>query len=175
MPPPAWCGSPPGCTPSRRWPATGSAAPSPRGGGLPPEFFGEGICRVGEHIWQLTWQERVALRWRLSPLKLCEKVPYNREGWGIAAVGDYVLTSDGSSELVRRDARTLRPLATVIVRLCGRRVLGLNDLAWSAGRVWANVIGTHYLAGIDPDTGEVTNLVGARRVAERIAATCRPS
>jgi glutamine cyclotransferase len=46
-------------------------------------------------------------------------------------------------------------------------VLGLNDLAWSAGTIWANVAGTHYLAGIDPDSGEVTDVVDARAAAER--------
>ena len=34
-----------------------------RAAALPAELFGEGICRVGPHIWQLTWRERVALRW----------------------------------------------------------------------------------------------------------------
>jgi glutamine cyclotransferase len=29
---------------------------------LPDELFGEGICRVGDSIWQLTWQDRFALR-----------------------------------------------------------------------------------------------------------------
>jgi glutamine cyclotransferase len=55
----------------------------------------------------------------------------------------------------------------IYVRCAGRRVLGLNDLAWSAGTIWANVAGTHYLAGIDPDSGEVTDIVDARPAAER--------
>jgi len=38
---------------------------------VPPEMFGEGICRVGVHLWQLTWRERVALRW--DPLSLTLK------------------------------------------------------------------------------------------------------
>jgi len=46
--------------------------------------------------------------------------------------------------------------------LAAARVAGLNDLAWSAGLVWANVAGTYYLAGIDPDSGEVTDIVNAR-------------
>jgi glutamine cyclotransferase len=53
------------------------------------------------------------------------------------------------------------------VRCAGQLVLGLNDLAWSAGTIWANVAGTHYLAGIDPDSGEVTDIVNARAAAER--------
>jgi glutamine cyclotransferase len=134
---------------------------------VPNALFAEGICRVGDVIWQLTWQERVALRWDARTLELVEQVPYNREGWGMCAADGYVVTSDGSSELVRRDPQTLQPQSVVHVRCAGRRVAGLNDLAWSAGTIWANVAGTHYLAGIDPGTGEVTDAVNARPARER--------
>jgi glutaminyl-peptide cyclotransferase len=134
---------------------------------LPAELFAEGICRAGEVIWQLTWQQRVALRWDPRTLELVDRVPYNREGWGICAADGYIVTSDGSSELVRRDAQALSPQAVIHVRSEGRRVQGLNDLAWSAGTIWANVAGTHYLAGIDPETGEVTDAVNARPARER--------
>ncbi len=134
---------------------------------VPAEFFAEGICRVGDVIWQLTWRERVALRWDARTLELAGRVPYNREGWGLCAAGEYVVTSDGSSELVRRDTRDLSPQAVIHVRSGGARVQGLNDLAWSAGTIWANVAGTHYLAGIDPQSGEVTDAVNARPARER--------
>src|ERR1700761_2754822 len=144
--------------------------------GLPPDLFAEGICRVGPSIWQLTWKERVALRWDAATLRLAERVPFNREGWGICSVPGAVhsepvhnmavdadlvdnrparpntvdnpgissldpvdipvrevITSDGSSELVRRDPLTLEPRGTVHVRCAGRRVRWLNDLAWSDG------------------------------------------
>ncbi len=136
---------------------------------LPGELFAEGICRVGAVIWQLTWQERVALRWDAQTLSPAGQVPYNREGWGMTAAEGYVVTSDGSSELVRRDPDSLRPQSVIHVRHEGRRVLGLNDLAWSAwyaSRIWANVAGTHYLAGIDPETGEVVDVVNARPARE---------
>jgi glutamine cyclotransferase len=134
---------------------------------LPAELFGEGICRAADVIWQLTWRERVALRWDARTLELIGRVPYNREGWGICAADGYVVTSDGSSELVRRDPEALSPQAVIHVRCAGRRVLGLNDLTWSAGTIWANVAGTHYLAGIDQESGEVTDIVNARAAAER--------
>jgi glutaminyl-peptide cyclotransferase len=134
---------------------------------LPPEFFAEGICRAGDVIWQLTWQDRVALAWDAGTLEPVDRVPFNREGWGMCAADGYLVTSDGSSELVRRDALSLSPQAVLHVRSEGRRVQGLNDLAWSAGLIWANVAGTHYLAGIDPDSGEVTDIVNARRARER--------
>jgi glutaminyl-peptide cyclotransferase len=134
---------------------------------VPPELFGEGICRAGAHLWQLTWRERIALRWDPGSLALLETIPYNREGWGICAAGSYVLTSDGSSELVRRDPQTLAPLAVVVVRGGGHRVGGLNDLAWADGRVWANIAPSSYLAGIDPASGEVVDVVDARPASER--------
>jgi glutaminyl-peptide cyclotransferase len=133
---------------------------------LPADLFGEGICRVGQQLWQLTWQERVALRWDPARLTLLGQVPYNREGWGICHAGPHVLTSDGSSELVRRDPRTLAPVGVVVVRSGGQRIGGLNDLEWAGGRVWANLAPHPYLAGIDPDSGEVLDFVDARAVRE---------
>ncbi len=161
------------------WESTGGYGVSalcryPLGGGqaeqraeVPAEFFAEGICRVDDVIWQLTWQERTALKWDAATLELIDRVPYSREGWGMCAAGDFVVTSDGSSELVRRDPQTLGPQGVIHVRCAGARVQGLNDLAWSAGTIWANVAATHYLAGIDPDSGEVTDVVSARPARER--------
>lgn len=149
----------------------GDAAPAVQAH-LPGELFGEGICRVGDDIWQLTWKERVALRWDAGTLELRDKVGYNRDGWGICVVGEdaaapELVTSDGTSELVRRDPATLEPRAVVHVRCQGNRVRGLNDLAYAGGLVWANVAGTTCLAGIDLATGEVSDIVDARGAAER--------
>ena len=153
--------------------------------GLRPELFAEGICRVGGSIVQLTWRERVALRWDASTLEVAEHLRFNREGWGICAVPldngaaaapevvdipvAEVVTSDGSSELVRRDPVTLAPREVVHVRCAGRRVRWLNDLTWAGGLVWANVLGTTCLAGIDLATGAVTDVVDARAAGERHA------
>jgi glutaminyl-peptide cyclotransferase len=144
----------------------GAAQPEQRAA-LPAELFGEGLCRVADIIWQLTWRERVALRWDARTLELTERVSYQRQGWGICLADGYLVTSDGTGELVRRDPQALAPQAVIHVRAQGRRVLGLNDLTWSEGTIWANVAGTHYLAGIDPDSGEVTDVVNARPAAER--------
>jgi len=152
---------------------------------LPPELFAEAICRVGGSVLQLTWRERVALLWDAATLEVAEKVRFNREGWGICAVpvdngtstgpdavdipvGE-VVTSDGSSELVRRDPVTLAPREVVHVRCGESRVRWLNDLTWAGGLVWANVLGTTCLAGIDLGTGALTDVVDARAAGERHA------
>jgi glutaminyl-peptide cyclotransferase len=134
---------------------------------LPEEYFGEGICAVGTSLWQLTWRERKALRWDAASLTLGDVISYNREGWGICATDRDVVTSDGTSELIRRDLDTLTPLEVIKVRCEGNRVRGLNDLAWFGGLVWANVACTTAIVGIDLATGEVTDLVDASAAAER--------
>jgi glutamine cyclotransferase len=148
---------------------------------LPQELFGEGICLVGDRMWQLTWQERVALNWpaalgaaRPGPAGPVSSDPvpyttvrYNREGWGICNTGRWAVTSDGSSELILRDLLTLEPLWTVLVRCEGHRVYGLNDLEWHDGRVWANVGSTACLVGVDLASGEVLDVVNARALAAR--------
>ncbi len=107
------------------------------------------------------------MRWDPQTLDLLDTVPYNREGWGICRVGERLVTSDGSSELVWRDPRTLRPLGIIKVRCAGQRLDGLNDLDWAAGRIWANIWTKPHLAGIDPASGEVTDVVDARLALER--------
>jgi glutaminyl-peptide cyclotransferase len=62
---------------------------------------------------------------------------------------------------------TLEPRAVVHVRCAGNRVRWLNDLAWAGGLVWANVLGTTCVAGIDLDSGTVTEVADARAAGER--------
>jgi len=136
---------------------------------LPDEVFGEGICLMGDRMWQLTWRERVAFRWDLATMT-SEQVTYNRDGWGICADDAVVYTSDGSSEIVRRNPGTLQPLDVIQVRAAGWRVRGLNDLAFAAGRIWANIGTTVMIAGIDPATGQVTDVVDAGKASERFVS-----
>jgi len=104
---------------------------------LPPDLFAEGICQVGGSIVQLTWKERVALRWDAATLRIAERIQFNREGWGICAVpvdGDpagEVMTSDGTSELVRRDpGRSSRAPSST----CGAKATGCAGSTTSPGR-----------------------------------------
>lgn len=129
---------------------------------LDPAYFGEGICRIGTHLWQLTWREHRALRWSVSNHTLADTVPLDRDGWGICHTGSHVITSDGSSELIARDPHTLRPLRTLPVTYAGDPLPCLNDLEWAGDRIWANLYGTAYLVGINPHDGTTTDLIDAR-------------
>ncbi|GAA4541168.1 glutaminyl-peptide cyclotransferase [Pseudonocardia xishanensis] len=135
-------------------PATGAvrrAVPIPEG------LFGEGITVVGSSIWQLTWQDGVALQWDRATLTLLRQVPVQGEGWGLCLDGARLVRSDGTDRLHFHDPRTFAETGSVTVS----GETALNELECVGGQVWANVWQTDRLVRIDPSTGAVTAEVDA--------------
>lgn len=135
--------------------------------GLTPDLFGEGLARVGDVLYQLTWREGVALRWKLPDLTPAGRLSYVGEGWGLCYDGEHLVWSDGSSML-----RFVRPEDFSVVRelrvtLEGKPLQSLNELECVGDRIWANVWTTDYLAEIDPATGRVDTLVDASGLLTR--------
>lgn len=135
--------------------------------GLTPDLFGEGLARVGDVLYQLTWREGVALRWKLPDLTPDGRLSYVGEGWGLCFDGEHLVWSDGSSLL-----RFIRPEDFSVVRelqvtLEGKPLQSLNELECVDGRIWANVWTTEYLAEIDPATGRVETFVDASGLLTR--------
>lgn len=128
---------------------------------LPDDFFGEGITVTGDRIWQLTWQEGVAIERDRHTLRELRRVRYSGEGWGLCFDGRRLVMSDGSDELTFRDPRTFQPVGRVPVRLGGRPVEELNELECVDGQVWANVWGSTDIVRIDPASGQVTAVADA--------------
>ncbi|MEO3851788.1 glutaminyl-peptide cyclotransferase [Streptomyces sp. B8F3] len=130
---------------------------------LPAPLFGEGLTLVGPRLWQLTWQNGVAIERDADTLRELRRVRYEGEGWGLChdrtdgGTGGRLVMSDGSSRLTFRDRRTFEPTGHVDVTRAGAPVDQLNELECTPdGSVYANVYQTDTLVRIDPDTGAVT-------------------
>jgi glutamine cyclotransferase len=132
---------------------------------LPGDLFGEGITLVGDKIWQLTWQDGVALEWDRTSLTLLREVPLDGEGWGLCHESpggvERLVRSDGSDRLHFHDPVTFAETGSVEVTLDGAPVTELNELECADGQVWANVWKTDRIVRIDPATGHVTAVVDA--------------
>jgi glutamine cyclotransferase len=128
---------------------------------LPGELFGEGITVVGDRIWQLTWQDGVALEWDRATLTLRREVPIQGEGWGLCDDGGRLVRSDGTNRLRFHDPVTFAEQGSVAVTLDGAPVDRLNELECVDGQVWANVWQTDRIVRIDPATGRVAAVVDA--------------
>lgn len=128
---------------------------------LPADLFGEGITVAGQRIWQLTWQEGVALQRDRASLREINRVPYAGEGWGLCYDGGRLVMSNGSSSLTFRDPQTFAETGRVTVTADGTEVDQLNELECVGGQVWANVWQRDEIVRIDPASGQVTGVADA--------------
>lgn len=128
---------------------------------FPPQYFAEGLTKVGENLIVLTWQEQTAFVLDAATFTERARITYEGEGWGICALGDEVVTSDGTDLLRFRDPATFAIRRTVAVRDDGLAVRDLNELECVDGAVWANRWKSYTIYRIDPSTGIVTAALGA--------------
>ncbi len=98
------------------------------------------------------------------------RVPFDGEGWGICAVPDALVTSDGSPTVTFRDPVTFEPpRRTVQAVQDGSPLAGLNELECADdGAIYANVWTTDTLVRIDPSDGRVTAEIDASAVRDAL-------
>lgn len=127
---------------------------------LDATFFGEGITRHGDHVWQLTWQDQVAVKRQADTLEEVTRVNYPGEGWGLCSTGEELIMSDGSDTLRRLDPDTFAELNRFPVTLDGEPLDGINELECVGEDVYANVFLSTDVVRIDA-SGTVTAVVDA--------------
>lgn len=130
---------------------------------LDPTFFGEGITRVGDHLWQLTWQNNTAIKRDAATLEELDRAAFDGEGWGLCyrQDADEVIFSDGSAELRRMDPDTLAERGRFTVRYHGEPITGLNELECVGDDIYANVFTTTDIVRIDAETGHIEARIDA--------------
>ncbi|MEV4237253.1 MULTISPECIES: glutaminyl-peptide cyclotransferase [unclassified Nocardia] len=128
--------------------------------GLPAPYFGEGVTKAGATLWQLTWQNRVAIARDPATLAERTRASYDGEGWGLCTRADKLVMSNGTDTLTFRDPVTFAPTGTVT--LTSRNRVELNELDCAAdGSVYANSYPTDEILRIDPETGHVLAVIDA--------------
>jgi glutamine cyclotransferase len=123
---------------------------------LPGPLFGEGITVVGDRIWQITWQDGIAIQRDRASLAEVKRVTYTGEGWGLCRDGARLVMSDGTAKLTFRNPDSFDATATVHVTKDGQPVERINELECVGGTVWANIWQTDEIVRIDPQSGHVT-------------------
>ncbi|HEV7650825.1 MAG TPA: glutaminyl-peptide cyclotransferase [Actinophytocola sp.] len=141
---------------------------------LPRQMFGEGITVVGDVIWQLTWQNGIAIKRDRATFAETGRATYNGEGWGLCHDGRRLVMSNGTARLTFRDPATFAETGhTEVTDADGRPVPLLNELECAGGAVYANVWKTDRIVRIDPGAGKVTatvDLTGLLPAADRAEA-----
>jgi glutaminyl-peptide cyclotransferase len=125
-------------------------------GEIDRSFFGEGICIVGDTLFQVTWQKQTGFIYDAKTYKRIGQFSYpNREGWGLTTDGKSLIMSDGTYNLTWFDPAALKVTKTLAVTKDGYGVDHLNELEWVDGFIYANIWMTSRIVKIDPATGVV--------------------
>lgn len=139
---------------------------------LPTSVFGEGVARVGDRIFQITWQDGRGFIWNAADFAPAGGWEYDGEGWGLTTMDDRLVMSDGSSTLRVLNPQTREVEREVSVTRDGALQADLNELEYLGdGRVAANIWMTTTIVVIDMETGRVTHTVDVADLAGRQPAT----
>ena len=128
-------------------------------------YFGEGITIFDSSVIMLTWKSGRAFVFDLGSLSLIYNLSYEGEGWGICFDGEYLVMSNGSSELSFRDPLTFEVIRSVTVLSNDEEVNRLNELECVGSTVYANVWGQDRIIAINSSSGIVEFHVSASSLA----------
>jgi len=132
---------------------------------LPKDDFGEGIAKIGDKIYMLTWQQGLGRVFDSNDFRLLKEFNYQGEGWGMTTNGSFLFLSQGTHVIKVMDPETFKTLRTIpVMREDGKPLMQINELEWVKGEIWANVwhsedpniLGKpNYIARIDPESGKL--------------------
>lgn len=129
---------------------------------LPDELFGEGLAFWQHRLLQLTWNSGAVFSYQPDDLNQFTQFIYQGEAWGMTALQDRLIVSDGSSMLHILDSDDLHQITTLQVTESGLSLTGLNELETVDGLIYANIYPTDCIAVINPQSGQVTDWVDLR-------------
>ena len=125
------------------------------------KYFVEGSVVLGDNLYILTWESKVAFIYDAETLEYKSSWKYPREGWGITTDGKQLIASDGSATLFFMD-ENFALQRRLIVKYEDRPVRWLNELEYIDGKIWANVYTTDEIVIINPKDGRVEGVIDCR-------------
>jgi len=128
---------------------------------LNESYFGEGMTVVNDAIFMLTWKQETVLIFDLESFELVANLSYSGEGWGLCYDGDYLVMSNGTSDLTFRDPSDFSVISTITVSDGVAEVDMLNELECVGEVIYANVWGSNLIVAIDKSSGDVLYTIDA--------------
>lgn len=124
---------------------------------LKDQFFGEGIAKVKDQIFMLTYTSHLGFIFDFNSFDLIREFPLQTmQGWGLTTIDNKLLLSDGSSKLYFYNPEDFSLINSLDVCNDKGLVQKLNEMEYTDQGVFANIYTTHNIVRIDPETGAVT-------------------
>ena len=134
---------------------------------LPGEYFGEGIIKWKDKIYQLTYKNQLGFIYDFKTFEVKGQFQYPGQGWAMTTDGKQIymdgtraVDAEASAPEIRIwDPETLKETGVIHVTDEGRPVENINELEWVKGEIFANIWQTFRIARIDPKTGKVVGWI----------------
>jgi glutaminyl-peptide cyclotransferase len=134
------------------------------------KYFGEGIVFLNGKVYQLTDTTKIGFIYDAKTYHTLGEFHYSGDGWGLTTDGTYIIMSNGSSDIIYRDASTFKPVKTISVTDNNGPVSNINELELIHGYIYANQWLTNYILKIDPVNGKVTGKLDLSSLVPAIRA-----
>ncbi|WP_072352268.1 glutaminyl-peptide cyclotransferase [Flavobacteriaceae bacterium A100] len=128
---------------------------------LEDAFFGEGLTVLKDKIYQLTWTSGTGFVYDVETFEKLESFKYNKskEGWGICNDGKTLYKSDGSEKIWTLNPETLAEENYIQAYHHAGKVIGINELEWVEGKIYANRYQKNGVAIINPTNGAIEGVI----------------
>lgn len=128
---------------------------------LADEYFGEGLTILKNKIYQLTWQEGTGFVYDVTTFEKLSSFKYgnSKEGWGLCNNDDVIYKSDGTENIWILNPETLTEQDNIQVYTNKGKIVGINEMEWIDGNIYANRYQKDGVAIINPKNGAVIGVI----------------
>jgi len=133
-------------------------------------YFGEGLTILNDEIYQLTWREHTGFVYNLETFEKTGSFQYNKskEGWGLCNDGQVIYKSDGTEDIWILNPETQAEESFIQAYHNRGKVVGLNELEWIDGKIFANRYQLNGVAIINPKNGAVEGVIDFSPLKEKV-------
>ena len=137
---------------------------------LASEYFAEGITILNNKIFQLTWKEKVGFVYDIDNFNKINSFEYKNslEGWGICNNGIKLYKSDGTEKIWILDPENLKEEDYIEIYTNKNKVVGLNELEWINGKIYANRYLFDGIAIINPENGAIEGVINLSTLKNKV-------
>ena len=125
---------------------------------LPPNIFAEGLTKIDQYYYLLTWKKGQLLILN-EQFEIIKKEAFSGQGWGLSHNDKYFIMTDGSDTLQFRDLKSFELIKTKKVKGGDRHWKNLNEIEYVNGYLLANMWFSNEIAIIHVKSGKVVALL----------------
>lgn len=137
---------------------------------LENQYFGEGLTILNGNIYQLTWESSKGFIYNIETFEKTKTFNYNKskEGWGICNDGNVFYKSDGTDKIWTLDPETLEEQEYIQTYTNKGKIVGINELEWVNGKIYANRYQLDGVAIINPKNGAIEGVIDFRSLKKKV-------